>query len=92
VVCRGCANRGRPMRASVRLALAALARAGLDPAEEGGEAGGDALPALAPDIARGCREALHELIAGHLSAPLRSLDFLAKTESARALAASRGTS
>ena len=87
VVCRGCATRGRPMRASVRLALAALARAGLD--ETGGAA---AIPALAPDVGRGCREALHELIAGHLSAPLRSLDFLAKTESARALAASRGTS
>jgi len=86
VVCRGCATRGRPMRASVRLALAALARAGLD--ETGGAA---AIPALAPDVGRGCREALHELIAGHLSAPLRSLDFLAKTESARALAA-RGAS
>ena len=88
VVCRGCASRGRPMRASVRLALVALARAGVDPADDEQAAG---LPALAPDVARGCRDALHELIAGHLSAPLRSLDFLAKTEAARASAA-RGAS
>jgi len=71
VVCRGCASRGRPMRASVRLTLAGLARAELD-----GEVTG---AAVAPDVERGCREALHELIAGHLSAPLRSLEFLAKT-------------
>ena len=90
VVCRGCADRGRPMRSSVRLALAALARADLV-RTDGQDDGADALPTLAFDVARGCREALHELIAGHLSAPLRSLDFLAKTESARALAA-RGAS
>jgi DNA repair protein RecO (recombination protein O) len=86
VVCRGCASRGRPMRPSVRLALATLARADVVQAD-GRDEGANALPVLAPDVARGCREALHELIAGHLSAPLRSLDFLAKTESARALAA-----
>ena len=94
VVCRGCASRGRPMRSSVRLALAALARTGLDRSETPPDGPGGAsrgFPVLPPDVARGCREALHELIAGHLSAPLRSLDFLAKTESARALAA-RGTS
>lgn len=84
VVCRGCVSRGRPMRSSVRMALAALARASLD--------GEGAVPAMPADVARGCREALHELIAGHLSAPLRSLDFLAKTESARATAAGRGAS
>jgi len=78
------------MRSSVRLALAALARADLV-RTDGQDDGADALPTLAFDVARGCREALHELIAGHLSAPLRSLDFLAKTESARALAA-RGAS
>ena len=70
VVCRGCAARGRPMRPVVRLALQALARTALDDA---------ATVTLAPDVARGCRDAVHELVAGHLSAPLRSLEFLAKT-------------
>jgi len=70
VVCRGCASRGRPMRPVVRLALQELSRAPLDVT-------GAAV--LSPDVARGCRDALHELVAGHLSAPLRSLEFLAKT-------------
>lgn len=70
VVCRGCASRGRPMRPVVRLALQSLARASLDVA---------GAVVLAPDVARGCRDSLHELVAGHLSAPLRSLEFLAKT-------------
>ncbi|MEO5768521.1 MAG: DNA repair protein RecO [Polyangia bacterium] len=69
VVCLACAGRGRPMRPVVRLALAHLSRAPL------AEALGLPLPA---DVARGCREALQELIAIHLSAPLRSLEFLAK--------------
>jgi DNA repair protein RecO (recombination protein O) len=73
VVCLGCASRGRPMRPVVRLALARLARTALGD--------GEAVAAAdAPDVARGCREALHELIAVHLSAPLRSLQFLAKLE------------
>lgn len=76
VVCRSCVNRGRPMRPSVRVALAALARASL---HEDVASPQDDVPA---DVARGCREALHELIAGHLSAPLRSLEFLAKTQTA----------
>jgi DNA repair protein RecO (recombination protein O) len=76
VVCRSCISRGRPMRPSVRVALAALAQASL---EEDLAAPHRDLPA---DVARGCREALHELIAGHLSAPLRSLEFLAKTQAA----------
>lgn len=71
VMCRGCATRGRPMRPVVRLALGLLGRTAL--------ADADALT-LAPDVARGCRAALQELIAGHLSAPLRSLEFLAKME------------
>ena len=73
VVCRGCASRGRPMRPVVRLALASLSRTAL--------ASADGMP-LGPDVARGCRDALHELVAGHLSAPLRSLEFLAKTAAA----------
>jgi recombinational DNA repair protein (RecF pathway) len=69
VVCLACAGRGRPMRPVVRLALGELSRAPL----------ADALSIpLAADVARGCREALHELIAIHLSAPLRSLEFMAK--------------
>jgi DNA repair protein RecO (recombination protein O) len=71
VVCRACGTRGRPMRPSVRLALLAYAGTPLDAPT------GEAVPA---DIARGCRDALHELIAGHLSAPLRSLEFLAKMQ------------
>ena len=69
VVCQECAGRGRPMRSVVRLALVALAGATL--------ADASGIP-LSQDVARGCREALHELIAIHLSAPLRSLQFLAK--------------
>jgi DNA repair protein RecO (recombination protein O) len=71
VMCRACATRGRPMRPVVRLALARLGRTSLGAAET---------VELPPDIARGCRDSLHELIAGHLSAPLRTLEFLAKTE------------
>jgi DNA repair protein RecO len=71
VVCRACGTRGRPMRPSVRLALLAYAGTPLDMV---------AVEAVPPDIARGCRDALAELIAGHLSAPLRSLEFLAKMQ------------
>lgn len=73
VVCHACAGRGRPMRPVVRMALAAMSRATL------ADAGAVTPPA---DVARGCREALQELIAVHLSAPLRSLEFLAKLDRA----------
>jgi DNA repair protein RecO (recombination protein O) len=74
VVCRACASRGRPMRPVVRLALHGLARRSVAGTFD------DAPDApLSIDVARGCRDALHELVAGHLSAPLRSLEFLAKT-------------
>lgn len=63
------------MRPVVRLALQHLAQVALEDA---------ATVALAPDVARGCRDALHELVAGHLSAPLRSLEFLAKTATVEA--------
>ncbi|MES1209832.1 MAG: DNA repair protein RecO [Pseudomonadota bacterium] len=69
VVCLGCVNRGRSMRPAVRMALSRLARTSL------ADAAGVNLSA---DVARGCRDALQELIAVHLSAPLRSLEFLAK--------------
>jgi len=70
VVCRGCASRGRPIRPVVRLALQSLAQTPLQDA---------AAVMLTADVARGCRDSLQELVAGHLSAPLRSLEFLAKT-------------
>jgi DNA repair protein RecO len=69
VVCLGCATRGRPIRPVVRLALARLARTALSDADR---------VEVSADIGRGCRDALHELIAVHLSAPLRSLEFLSK--------------
>lgn len=71
VVCQGCATRGRLIRPAVRVALSRLARASLDEAER---------VEMSSDVARGCRDALHELIAVHLSAPLRSLEFLAKLQ------------
>jgi DNA repair protein RecO (recombination protein O) len=71
VVCRTCAGRGRPMRPVVRVALSNLSRTPLS------DAGSQN---LMPDVERGCRDALRELIAVHLSAPLRSLEFLSKLE------------
>jgi DNA repair protein RecO (recombination protein O) len=78
IQCFRCASRGRPMRPVVRLALARLAGTGLADAET-------AAAGVSADIERGCRGALHELIAVHLSAPLRSLEFLAKMDLDRAV-------
>jgi hypothetical protein len=90
VVCRACGSVGRPMRPVVRLALCryaelplasaaqTAAQTAVEPAASAGAAG--APPAVEPDVARGCRDALAELVATHLSAPLRSLEFLAKLE------------
>lgn len=69
VVCTGCGARGRPMRPVVRLALARFARMAPEEARQ---------VELVPDVARGCRDALQELLGAHLSAPLKSLEFLAK--------------
>ncbi len=71
VVCLGCVSRGRPMRPVVRVALSRLAHTALVDADN---------VDLSADVARGCRDALHELIAVHLSAPLRSLEFLSKLQ------------
>ena len=71
VVCWACASRGRPMRPVVRVALSNLSRTPLTDAVNVN---------LPPDVERGCRDALRELIAVHLSAPLRSLEFLSKLE------------
>ena len=88
VVCQTCARRGRPMRPSVRVALSRLARTPMAEAALIDLAAADVAHYLAPDVGGGCREALHELIAIHLSAPLRSLEFLSKlTRSMRATAA-----
>jgi DNA repair protein RecO (recombination protein O) len=83
VVCFGCARQGRPMRPIVRLALARLASAALADTEGLAES----IPA---DVERGCRAALQELIAGHLSAPLRSLEFLSKLETDGSVARAAG--
>jgi DNA repair protein RecO (recombination protein O) len=74
VVCHGCASRGRSMRPVVRMALSRLTRTPIHDAD-----GVD----LSVDVGRGCREALQELIAVHLSAPLRSLEFLSKLHAVR---------
>lgn len=80
VVCRACDSTGRPMRPVVRLALCRYAELPIAAAALQSEAGG--VSSVEPDVARGCRDALAELVASHLSAPLRSLEFLAKLEAA----------
>jgi DNA repair protein RecO (recombination protein O) len=71
IVCQGCASRGRPMRSAVRVALSSLSRTPLGDADR---------IEISTDVGRGCRDALHELIGVHLSAPLRSLEFLSKLQ------------
>jgi DNA repair protein RecO (recombination protein O) len=69
VVCAACGSTGRPMREQVRATLARLARTPLPDATT------EPVP---PDINRGCREALHEIVRHHISGPLHSLEFMAK--------------
>lgn len=69
VVCASCGRSGRPMRPEVRATLARLAETPL--------AAATATP-LAPDINRGCREALLEIVKHHITGPLHSLEFIAK--------------
>jgi DNA repair protein RecO (recombination protein O) len=69
VVCAACARGGRPIAADTRAALARLAGLSL------GEADAVSLP---PDVNRGCREALLEIINLHISGPLKSIEFIAK--------------
>ena len=68
-VCAGCGRTGRPIRAETRLALARFAELPLAAA---------AAESLAPDINRGCREALLEIVKHHITGPLHSLEFIAK--------------
>lgn len=68
-VCSACGKIGRPVRPVVRAALARLGRTPLAEAA--------AVP-LDPDVNRGCREALLEVVRLHVSGPLQSLEFIAK--------------
>jgi DNA repair protein RecO (recombination protein O) len=68
-VCASCGRSGRPIRGEVRAALVRLAGMPL--------AAATAEP-LPPDINRGCREALLEIVKHHISGPLHSLEFIAK--------------
>jgi DNA repair protein RecO (recombination protein O) len=68
-VCSACGRTGRPIREEVRMTLVRLARTPLP------EATAQPLP---PDINRGCREALLEIVKHHISGPLHSLEFIAK--------------
>jgi DNA repair protein RecO (recombination protein O) len=69
VVCRACGRTGRPMREQVRETLVRLASTSL------ADASSEPVP---PDINRGCREALLEIVKHHISGPLHSLEFIAK--------------
>jgi DNA repair protein RecO (recombination protein O) len=68
-VCARCGRTGRPIRPEVRTTLARLVELPLAAAKA------EALP---PDINRGCREALLEIVKHHISGPLHSLEFIAK--------------
>jgi DNA repair protein RecO (recombination protein O) len=68
-VCAACGRSGRPMREEVRATLVRLAETSL------ADASARKLP---PDINRGCREALLEIVKQHISGPLHSLEFIAK--------------
>jgi DNA repair protein RecO (recombination protein O) len=68
-VCAACGRSGRPLREEVRATMVRLATLPLSQA---------AAEKLAPDINRGCREALLEIVKHHITGPLHSLDFIAK--------------
>ena len=68
-MCAACGRAGRPMRQEVRLTLARLAGTAL------ADASAEKVP---PDINRGCREALLEIVKHHITGPLHSLEFIAK--------------
>jgi DNA repair protein RecO (recombination protein O) len=71
-VCLACARGGRPLSATVRQALARLARTPLVEA---------ARVPLPSDLNRDCREALLEIVNHHISGPLKSIEFIAKLSS-----------
>ncbi|HTA21302.1 MAG TPA: DNA repair protein RecO C-terminal domain-containing protein, partial [Polyangia bacterium] len=69
VICAACGRVGRPIREIVRTALVRLAGTPLADATA---------EALSPDVNRGCREALLEIVKQHITGPLHSLEFIAK--------------
>ena len=69
VLCRDCARRGTPLSPPVRQALVRLSALDLDQAPT--------LP-LDRDLNTACRHAGFELLATHLSGPLKSLEFVEK--------------
>ncbi|HET6284918.1 MAG TPA: DNA repair protein RecO [Polyangia bacterium] len=68
-VCAACGQRGRPIRTIVRQTLVRLRRTPLETAT--------AQP-LSPDVNRGCREALAEVVKLHITGTLHSVEFIAK--------------
>jgi DNA repair protein RecO (recombination protein O) len=72
ITCRTCARGGTPIHPSVRRALERLASASLTEAET---------ITLARDDANATRAAVGELVAQHLTRPLKSLEFLRKMQS-----------
>jgi DNA repair protein RecO len=68
-VCGACGRRGRPIRSVVRRALARLAASPVD---------APVFEPLPPDVNRGGRDAIFEIIKLHINGPLLSLDFIAK--------------
>jgi DNA repair protein RecO (recombination protein O) len=69
VVCASCHGAGHPLDGDTRQALKQAQALGL------AEAGALALP---PVVNAACRDALGQMISGHLGRPLKSLDFIAK--------------
>ncbi|HVZ74489.1 MAG TPA: DNA repair protein RecO [Polyangia bacterium] len=69
VVCAACGRTGRPMREVVRATLERLAATSFADASR---------EPIDPDVNRGCRDALLEIVKHHISGPLQSLEFMAK--------------
>lgn len=68
-ICTACGQKGRPIRAVVRLALVRWAATPID--ATAGEP-------VAADVNRGARNALADVLKLHMSGPLQSVEFIAK--------------
>jgi len=75
--CESCVNRGRPLSADTRRLLLRLEAQPL----------ADADLALSAEANRSCREAIAELIAQHLTTPLKTVEFIHKMETSETRAA-----